>query len=307
MPEWRGYYSKIWMFFFLNKKYDLVYAFFYSIDLANFASWIASKKKSKLIVHIADHSSSFINNLKFKSILNQSIKHCCIGNNMKDLYQEIFEKPFHVFHNLADDSFLPLSGKINHTFSESNPLKILFIGSLFEMLHKGAINNICRAIDELNNEGYPIRFNLYGQIIPSSFLTKELTSSHVHHHGTIPPEERFNIMTQNHCFVVPSSFSKVIKDEYRYSIPTKLPELLLSGRPVIVHGPKEMEAHRYCTENGCAILIDDNSIETLKSAIIDIFINFTKYNDEAFKTSHNLLNRLSISSQRTYFHNFVLN
>ena len=306
MPEWRGYYSKIWMFFFLNKKYDLVYAFFYSIDLANFASWIASKKKSKLIVHIADHSSSFINNLKFKSILNQSTKHCCIGNNMKDLYQEIFEKPFHVFHNLADDSFLPLSDKINHTFSESNPLKILFIGSLFEMLHKGAINNICRAIDELNNEGYPIRFNLYGQIIPSSFLTKELTSSHVHHHGTIPPEERFNIMTQNHCFIVPSSFKSLIKEEYRFSIPTKLPELLLSGRPVIIYGPKEMEAHRYCTKNECAIVVDDESISSLKSNLVHLYLNYSKHKKDSINSYHKLMNKLSISHQRAQFHTFVL-
>ena len=62
IPEWRGHYSKLWMILFLRKKYDLVYAFFYSVELAKFSSWIATQKKAKLIVHIADHSSSFINN-----------------------------------------------------------------------------------------------------------------------------------------------------------------------------------------------------------------------------------------------------
>ena len=117
--------------FFLEKNYELVYAFFYSIDLANFASWIASQKKAQLIIHIADHSSSFINNPVFESILNQSSKLCCIGNNMRDYYQEIFKKSFEVFHNLADDSFLPLSKSVSCCFNKSNPLKILFIGSLF--------------------------------------------------------------------------------------------------------------------------------------------------------------------------------
>ena len=34
IPEWRGYYSRCGCFSFLRKKYDLIYAFFYSIDLA---------------------------------------------------------------------------------------------------------------------------------------------------------------------------------------------------------------------------------------------------------------------------------
>jgi len=307
IPEWRGYYSRVWMFFFLRKKYDLIYAFFYSIDLAKFSSWIASQKKANLILHIADHSPSFINNYEFIKILNQSEKLCCIGKNMKDYYEDSFKKPFDVFHNLADDAYLPLTNKINFTFSKSNPLKILFIGSLFETLHKGTINNICRAINELNDEGYPISFNLYGQIVPNTFLKEELTTLHVNHHGTILLEERFSIMSKNHCFIIPSSFTNTIKDEYRYSIPTKLPELLLSGRPVIINGPKEMEAYRYCSENNCGILIDDNSIEQLKLRIIDLFLNFSRHKDDAINASHNLLNKLSISSQSSRFHSFVLN
>jgi hypothetical protein len=307
IPEWRGYYSRVWMCFFLRKKYDLIYAFFYSIDLAKFSSWIASQKKAKLILHIADHSSSFVNDLEFISILNQSEKLCCIGKNMKDYYEDIFKKTFDVFHNLADDAYLPLTNKINFTFSKSNPLKILFIGSLFETLHKGAINNICRAINELNNEGYPISFNLYGQIVPNTFLKDELTTPHINHHGTIPPEERFSIMSKNHCFIIPSSFTNTIKDEYRYSIPTKLPELLLSGRPVIIYGPKEMEAYRYCTENECGNLINESSISSIKSSLIDLYLNYPKHMNTAITTSHKLMNKLSIRDQRPKFQSYVLN
>ena len=306
VPEWRGYYSKIWIFFFLRKKYDLVYAFFYSFDLAKFASWIASKKKAQLIVHIADHSSSFLNNHAFQSILNQARKRCCIGNNMKDYYQQIFDKSFDVFHNLADDSSLPLSSSINCFFSRSNPLKILFIGSLFETLHKGTINNFCRAIDELNHEGYPIIFNLYGQIVPEYFLKKEFSSPNIKHHGTISSDDRFNIMTQNHCFIVPSSFKNIIKEEYCYSIPTKLPEFLLSGRPVIIYGPKEMEAHRYCTKNECAIVVDDESISSLKSNLVHLYLNYSKHKNDSINSCHKLMNKLSISHQREQFHTFVL-
>lgn len=307
IPEWRGHYSKIWMTFFLRKKYDLVYAFFYSIDLAKFASWIASQNNAQLIIHIADHSNSFIKNSDFIRILNQSTKLCCIGNNMKDYYQETFKKSFKVFHNLADDSFLPLSNTINCRFNDSNPLKILFIGSLFENLHSGTINNICRAIDELNSEGYSIIFNLYGQIVPKHFLQKEFSSPNVKHHGTIPSNQRFEIMAKNHCFIVPSSFNENITKEYRYSIPTKLPELLLSGRPLIIYGPKEMEAYRYCTENDCALLVDNNSVFSLKTVIIDLYLNYSRHNNDSINSCRKLKNKLSISDQSAWFHTFLLN
>lgn len=307
IPEWRGYYSRVWMFFFLRKKYDLIYAFFYSIDLVKFASWIAYQKKAQLIVHIADHSPFFINNPEFIKILDQSEKICCIGKNMKDYYDNTFQKSFDVFHNLADDAYLPLNNKINSTFSKSNPLNILFIGSLFETLHKGAINNFCKAITELNDEGYSISFNLYGQIVPNNFLKEERSTPNINHHGTISPDNRFNIMKQNHCFVVPSSFAKNIKAVYKYSIPTKLPELLLSGRPVIIHGPKEMEAHRFCDDEKCGILIDDNSISSLKSAILDLYLNYPRHKKDAINSYHKLINKLSISDQSARFQSFVLN
>ena len=295
------------MFLFLKKKYDSVYAFFYSIECVVFAHNIAKYKNARLIIHVADHNKAFINRNKFHEIVKFSSKVCCIGKNMRDFYEKEFSRNFEVFHNLADDAFLPLTNKIDTSFNKMNPLRLLFIGSLFETLHKGTINNICQVIDELNEEGYSIKFNLYGQIVPTSFLSKELTSSHVQHHGTIPTDERFNIMSENHCFIVPSSFNQNIIDDYRYSIPTKLPELLLSGRPVIIHGPKEMEAYRYCTENNCGIIIDEDSIITLKSKIIDLFINYTTYKNQALKTSHNLKKNLSISLHKSNFHKFVLN
>ena len=102
-------------------------------------------------------------------------------------------------------------------------------------------------------------------------------------------------------------FSKSIKNDYRYSIPTKLPELLLSGRPVIIYGPKEMEAYRYCNDNDCGNLIDEDSISSIKSSLIDLYLNYAKHINTAIKTSHKLINKLSIRDQSARFQSFVLN
>lgn len=306
IPEWRGNFSKLWLFLFLREKFDIVYSFFYSFDNILFASWIATQKKCKHIVHIADHSPLFFESLEFKNILENSYKRACIGHNMREEYKKKFNMEFEVFHNYADTDHLPLPKIQNCTFDKKNPFKVLFLGSLFSHLHKGAINDICKAIKILEEEDHPIVFNLYGQRVPSDFLSDEINGNSVIHHGEVTTEKRFEIMKSNHLFVVPSSFDEKISGQYRFSIPTKLPELLSSGRPTIVYGPKLMEANRFCRDNNCGILIDEKSVDNLKVCILKIMLDYKKCVLNSLSQTKNIKGRISQSSQVPRFHDFLL-
>ena len=138
---------------------------------------------------------------------------------MKDAYEETFDHKFEVFHNYADSKNLPLPPIYDATFSKENPFKILFLGSLFSHLHKGAIDDICRAVAELKKNGHPLVFNLYGQRVPADFLAPEIDGESVVHHGEALLE-RFEIMQEHHAYVVPSTFDSNLADEYCFSIPT---------------------------------------------------------------------------------------
>ena len=306
IPEWRGKYSKLWLFLFLRGKFDIVYSFFYSLENVRFASWVATQKKCRHIVHIADHSSLFFNSLEFKSILKSSYKRACIGHNMKDAYEKKFDWEFEVFHNYADPKHLPLPPLENFSFNTANPFKILFLGSLFSHLHNGAINDLCNAVTELNRNGHPLVFNLYGQRVPSDFLTAEIDGESVVHHGEVPAAERFKIMQEHHVFVVPSAFDSNLADEYCFSIPTKLPELLASGRPTIVYGPDVMEAHRFCKDNGCGYLIDERSTDKLKASLVDIMHSYEEQLSVSIDQAKRIQHLISKSSQVPRFHDFIL-
>ena len=306
IPEWRGKYSKLWLLLFLRVKCDIVYSFFYSLENVQFASWIATQKKCRHIVHIADHSSLFFNSLEFKSILKSSYKRACIGHNMKDAYEKKFDWEFEVFHNYADSKHLPLPPVDDFTFNTENPFKILFLGSLFSHLHKGAINDLCNAVSELSSNGHPLVFNLYGQRVPSDFLTAEIDGESVVHHGEAPAAERFEIMQEHHVFVVPSAFDSDLADEYCFSIPTKLPELLASGRPTIVYGPNFMEAHRFCKDNGCGYLIDKRSVDKLKACLVEIMESYQEQLSASIDQAKKIQHLISKSSQVPRFHDFIL-
>ena len=119
-------------------------------------------------------------------------------------------------------------------------------GSIFKHLHQGAIEDICTAVEELHTLGKPISFDIYGQVQPSDYIEDNINNTSVFYRGEINAENRFEIMEQYHAYVVPSSFEENLSANYSFSIPTKLPELLGSGRPTIIYGPTNMEAYRFC-------------------------------------------------------------
>lgn len=279
IPEWRGNYSSLWLFFFLRGEYDIVYSFLYSLDSLKFARWIASRKKSHLFVHVADHCESFFLNPKFEEIIQSSHKRACIGVNMKKAYQEKFNIDFKVFHNFADADNLPLESIPKLTFSKKKPLNILFIGSIFKHLHHGAVQDLCRAVRELNSEGKPIILSMHGQVQPVDYLDDEIDHISVFHNGEIDSKERFSVMEKHHVFVIPSSFDKSLSGNYSFSIPTKLPELLGSGRPTVIYGPPNMEAYRYCKNLNSGIIIEKKDVKTLKKVFINLLDNYyVEYN-----------------------------
>ena len=288
IPKWRNRYSNIWYLLFLRKSYWGVYCFFYSLETVKLAEWISNKKKCKLFVHIADHDSTFFSSKEFEAILKKATRRITIGENMRDAYEKKYSKEFLVFHNYAKHSFLPF---VFERFELSNIKKefnILFLGSLFEFLHKGAIDDICDSIKQLNNEGFTITFNIYGQKIPKEFLDKKIDNIFIKYHGEIAHEKRFLIMKKHHMLVIPSSFDEKISKEYCYSIPTKLTEYIASGIPTLIYGPDKMESYRFCKRRECCILETERSILKLKKKIIDVIENYEVERELAIKNATEL-------------------
>jgi glycosyltransferase involved in cell wall biosynthesis len=56
-------------------------------------------------------------------------------------------------------------------------------------------------------------------------------------------------------------------DELRTIFPTKLPDYLAAGRPILVHCPKEYFLARFVEEHSCGYVISDRSPEALKAGI----------------------------------------
>ena len=268
IPEWRGRYSSSWFQKNLSDKFSSVYAFVYSTDCMKYAHWIAKKSKVPLVVHLADHSPEFERSSSTE-ILRGADKLVCITEEMKSMYERTLgRKDIEVLHNGADQACSEIASPSYEPFSEQNPFVLCFIGGLFSYLHGDCIEDIFEAVSQIRQKFPWVEFHLYGQRQPADFLEDLIRGDGFTHHGIVMPlEKKFEIMEKAHCFVIPSSFKEEKHQHYRYSFPTKLPELIASGRPILSYGPKETATNRILEKNNLGLRIHDRSVPKLAESL----------------------------------------
>jgi len=306
IPEWRGKYSSSWMLKRLNDKFSSVYAFVYSTECMKYAHWISKKKKLPLAIHLADHSESFKEAGSIE-ILSKASKLICITDEMKSKYEGMLGRSdIEVLHNGAEQACLAIPSPPQGPFNKENPFIICFIGGLFSHLHGDCIEDIFEAVAQIRKKKPWIEFHLYGQRQPSNFMAQEILSEGCTHHGIVMPlEKKFDIMERAHCFVVPSSFKEENHKHYRYSFPTKLPELIASKRPILSYGPQDTATNRILASNELGIRISDRSVTKLVNTIQDLESQYPSILNELSEITPEILVKFSADCVRSKLSNII--
>ena len=306
IPEWRNYYSKTWQRHNIAKSYRFVYAFVYSTDCLKFAHWIAQSKNINLIVHLADHSQDFTTT-DMRNLLNSCSGLVCITNEMAKKYEHMLgRQDIEVLHNGAESRCLDISTPDTGPFNEKNPFIVCFLGGLFSHLHGDCIEDVVHAISQIRKTRPWVEFHLYGQRQPSNFLEEILQSNGCIHHGIIMPlEKKFDIMEKAHCFIVPSSFNPESHKHYRYSFPTKLPELLASGRPILSYGPSDTSTNLLLNADNLGIRIHKRSVKMLVDIFERIEANYKQFCKEATPNDPKILQKYSATGVRKKISNIL--
>ena len=305
IPEWRGMYSSIWLTRHLLDKFSTVYAFVYSAECMKYAHWIANKCKLPLVVHLADHSPEF-ERISSANILRVAAKLVCITEEMKSMYESsLGRNDIEVLHNGAEQACSDIASPPHEPFSEQNPFVLCFIGSLFSNLHGDCIEDFFKAVSEVRAK-YPwIEFHLYGQRQPSDFLEDLICLDGFTHHGVVPVNKKLDVMQKAHCFVIPSSFKEEKHQHYRYSFPTKLPELIASGRPIISYGPQETATNRILESNNLGLRIHDRSVPKLVESLEILVSQYQESVKKFASVSPTILGKFSADGVRRKLRNIL--
>ena len=306
IPEWRNHFSKTWLRSQLPQKHSLVYAFVYSSNCLLYASWIAQIRKIPLFVHLADHSEAF-EHPAISKVLANCHKLICITEEMASKYESILGRnDIEFLHNGAESRCLEIPRPHSLTFDAQNPFIICFLGGLFSQLHGECIEDVLQAVKNLRKKLPFLEFHLYGQLQPKNFLSDLLQIEGITHHGIIMPlDKKYEIMEKAHCFLIPSSFDPCKNSNYRYSFPTKLPELLSTGRPLLSYGPENTACNVVLRRHNLGFRIHNRSVENLEFTLSSIIENYAQILADQTSRKKEVMHSFSAIMVRSKLTNFL--
>jgi glycosyltransferase involved in cell wall biosynthesis len=165
---------------------------------------------------------------------------------------------------------------IEHTYPEPIPTDLPGTEPARQAFWSGAIYSIneralARCAEALGRIACP--FLLATDASLSDLARRGFTGDHLRVNFFSRRPEYLNVLRQQSLLVLSLSWpdeSSVHESELSTIFPTKTPEYLASGRPILVHCPEHYFLARFFREHGCGIAVTERSIEALTDACSEL-------------------------------------
>jgi glycosyltransferase involved in cell wall biosynthesis len=183
---------------------------------------------------------------------------------MAEEYKTRYGREFITFHNPIEIDFWKSYQRKNYELSATP--SVLYAGRIGIGI-QSSLESMARAIDQVNRQ-----FNRSIQFI---LQTKEKPAwvenyKCVQHKSQVAYSELPRIFAEADFLFLPYDFSNESIRFIKYSMPTKAPEYMVSGTPVIIFGPGETALVKNAIRGNWAKVITEDNIEALSAAINEL-------------------------------------
>jgi glycosyltransferase involved in cell wall biosynthesis len=235
---------------------------------------VQSFLKKPLIFHMMDDWPSVISikgpfknhwqrkiDLEFRRLLDQSTILMSISDEMAKEYKLRYNKDFVTFHNTIDIQFWEKFQKNSYELKE-NPT-ILYAGRIGLGIDD-SLELIAKSIESINEElNTSIKFILQTNIKPSWINNYKNAS----HSKFIAYDDLPKTLSESDILLIPYDFSPTAIKFIKYSMPTKAPEYMITGTPIIIFAPEETAIAIYAKKYNWAKVITKNKLNEVSDGI----------------------------------------
>jgi glycosyltransferase involved in cell wall biosynthesis len=262
---------------------DIVYSQLSTLELIRFVTEIHEQLHKPIALHIMDDWPKSVNlrgllsgywgkviNREFRKLLDKSSVLMSICESMSEEYRLRYNKEFIPFHNPIEiGNWLPYS-KIN--WEISGEFKILYSGRIGKANGK-AILFMSNIINTMNSNGTKIKLDIF----TSDYNTKNAALINsmrgVQIKKTVPHEEMPVLLASYDLLFLPLDFDKIGIRFAQFSMPTKTPEYMISGTPVLVYADKCTALSKYAVKDKWGYVVTDESKMVLIQALDELYSN----------------------------------
>jgi len=285
---------------------DVIYAQASSREEVLFCLALHSYLKKPLIFHMMDDWPSTIGKKgilknfwrkkidhEFRILLHHANVLMSISDYMAYEYKIRYGKDFITFHNPININFWKKYQKTTYKLSDS-PI-ILYAGRIGLGIETSLIS-IAKAIEKINQDleisiklvlqtqQKPLWINDYKNVVHSTF---------------VPYDELPKVFSECDFLILPYDFNQSALNFIKYSMPTKAPEYMASGTPIIVFAPEITAIVEYAKKYKWAKVISKNDINHLTTSIKDLIQNKTerqKFSQNAIQIAEKNHNSIDVTN-----------
>lgn len=209
-------------------------------------------------------------NKEFKQLFNQTEVALSISDYMADAYKTRYNKEFATFHNSINIDFWKKGQRKDYQLNDSP--RILYAGRVGLGIDD-SLKNIAAAIEKVNNDlSSDLKFAL--QVKDKPHWANDFSC--VEHNSFVAYEELPRVFAEADFLILPYDFSEESISFIKYSMPTKAPEYMVSGTPIIIFAPEDTAMVRYAKKLNWAKVVQENSIKELVKVIKELLSDESK-------------------------------
>jgi glycosyltransferase involved in cell wall biosynthesis len=288
-------------------KPDVIYAQAPSRETVLFCRLMEGYIKKPMIYHVMDDWPSTISqkgpfknfwhrkiDVELRALLDKSTILLSISHDMAAEYKKRYGKEFVTFHNPIEIEFWKSHQRKEYKLGQ-RPV-ILYAGRIGPGI-EATLESLAQAIDHVNKQfNRSVQFALQTKDKPSWIGNYKC----VQHRPPVSYSQLPKVFAEADFLYLPYDFTRESIRFIKYSMPTKAPEYMMSGTPIIVFGPGETALVKDAQRNNWAKVITENNIEFLAEAINFLITddNFRKQIAEnAIKIAETNYNSVKIRNQ----------
>jgi hypothetical protein len=138
---------------------------------------------------------------------------------------------------------------------------VIYTGSIYEA-QLDAVIRCALALETLRNRGIAMQLHLYTTQSEESLRSLGVPET-VLVHPQVSPQESSKLQCESDILLLPLAFQTRYPELIRTSSPGKLGEYLASGRPILIHAPRDSFIARFATERRFAVVCDTQAIDEI--------------------------------------------
>lgn len=259
---------------------DYIYTQAGSLAAIDFVNKLHNSLSIPIIIHIMDdHMASHFNDgiyvklfgspasLPFQALANNAAIKIGICKEMAREYERRYGGSWEYFHNSVDVSRWTINCKTIE--KDADVFKVFYVGkAIFN--NASSLIDFAKAVHKLALSGNKVELHLYIVRAKNSFLKKMSNLCNVYCHPPVNHEEVPDLIHQFDLLLLPLAFTKKAYQYAKYSMPTKMPEYMISGIPTLVFAPNGSAVTKYAKKTNVAFTCSDNKHKILVNCLKEI-------------------------------------